>query len=822
MSHGRPASTHCLGALLVLLALLLTGCGGVEVHRTGPAPADGTPDAVKIFMLDAGTAQLGTVAGGAPFQVTLSQARRDLLWFSDRPAQTAGTDTLANLVGGIWPRTFASVAPNALLKGTLPSGEAFRMFCTLDRPVYDPATGQLSFQATWLNGNRPPATNLAFSDVRILVLNNEASPTEVWSQLLQGGVCTFEPTAVAGTYTFRMERIVGDVFSYTSAPRRLSMALPAPYYLGSWPERFRTSPPNVSIAYDARDNPSGGVQIATLSDPVFDPGTGAVTFTARRLFGTSPIGPAGLTVANPSVFLDPGGSDGLTVKVTNRRAEDVYLRFHGAQVDGDGLEGSIKVAKDGGEKTFTVRTLRAGRIYVSCGEALQSSFATADDLPDGANAGDNSSSASARMKALYHDFRTRFDWLELTYVPGAPSPANLTAVDAFGIPMVLETRTRDGLTISRLTLKDGTKGTDVRTALEALIDKDQDKVRPAIIKNDAGQVVRILSPLKNAAPYAAFDTYLDSLVAAGTTVNIKGTFLKAGENPQPYDFAGTFDATRISLAQAGRKTLHVPLASLKQNKGNALDTNGIYTCNASFTVDPDGGTQTVGKNDFYAAVYRDLVAGLNLGSVRPGVNGSSEGWWHPQSQVFQDPCNAYAKTLYQLYPGTYGFPFNDIRFKVLAQLGDPVVQLNLTVLKDEEAPPAASANVATWNPQPGDPGVTRTWNLSITPPQFLVQEDGKFPNYPIRFGKVDFLGNRVYNNFADRTDLTELSNGGGQICRIPAKPGWNFYNWEAFGQLGTVMVKFPESGDPTGTASGSINGTLTVIGGTPVLFMGWN
>ena len=99
-------------------------------------------------------------------------------------------------------------------------------------------------------------------------------------------------------------------FGYACAPHRKSSTITVKEYVDSWQDRFGAIPPNATIAYDATDDQIGGVQVVTLSNPVYDETTGSISFTARLLYSAFlPIGKSGQTVNSPSIFID-GGADG--------------------------------------------------------------------------------------------------------------------------------------------------------------------------------------------------------------------------------------------------------------------------------------------------------------------------------------------------------------------------------------------------------------------------------------------------------------------------------------------------------------------------------
>ena len=257
------------------------------------------------------------------FQLTLGNdvpitPSDEILYFTNRGAQEGGNDTVDNVMNNIWPRVYGSVAPNAIIKATTANQEAILLFCILDKPVYNKTTGQISFTITYLDGQRP-VSNLAVTDVKMIITNNVAQmQTQVWSHLLEGDVGTFEPTPTDGTYTFRIQQTIGNAaFGYVCAPHRKSSTIAVKEYIQSWQDRFGAIPPNATIAYDATNDQIGGVQIVTLSNPVYDDATGSISFTAKLLHSAFlPIGKSGLQVNSPSIFID-GGDEGFPTYANN-------------------------------------------------------------------------------------------------------------------------------------------------------------------------------------------------------------------------------------------------------------------------------------------------------------------------------------------------------------------------------------------------------------------------------------------------------------------------------------------------------------------------
>jgi len=294
-----------LFSVVAALSVIMANCSSSN-------SGSGSSEKLRIYETIAGSGSFSSVADdstGASFQLSLVNVSKDVLWFSDRPGQDAGYDNLNNVITNIWPRVYGSVAPNALLKGTTSDQGTIEIFCVLNKPVYNASTGQLDFIVTYLDGNQKPTSNLAITDVKLIIINNATTQAEEWSQLLVGDTGTFEPTTTAGTYTFRIQKTIGDVLSYSSAPTRKMSRITVKDFIQNWQSQFGAVPPNVSIAFDPQNNNiGGGVQIATLTNPVYDEAVGSLSFTAKILSGTMPI-TSGMKVNAPSLFIDAGSKE---------------------------------------------------------------------------------------------------------------------------------------------------------------------------------------------------------------------------------------------------------------------------------------------------------------------------------------------------------------------------------------------------------------------------------------------------------------------------------------------------------------------------------
>lgn len=316
---------------LVILASLTAGCSNDNSSNT---------ESLNIYEIWATSGSFTAVAGdetARQFQLNLSNQFTeddDVLYFTNRGAQQAGTFKLGNLISNIWPRVYGSVAPNAILQGKTVTNETVYISCIVDKPILNKATGQLSFSITYLSGQRPN-TNLALTDLQLIITNNAATAQpEVWSHNLDGATATLEPSTNAdGTYTFRIQNAFGSVLGITCAPQRKTETITTKLYFDHWNTRFGTNPPNVSVSFTDSNILVSQAFIATLSNPVYDEKTGSVSFTAKNVyFPFGSIGKNTLTMKAPTVFIDagPGGfptyaDNVFSIQVRNSTADEITV-----------------------------------------------------------------------------------------------------------------------------------------------------------------------------------------------------------------------------------------------------------------------------------------------------------------------------------------------------------------------------------------------------------------------------------------------------------------------------------------------------------------
>ncbi len=476
----------------------------------------------------------------------------------------------------------------------------------------------------------------------------------------------------------------------------------------------------------------------------------------------------------------------MKIEILNSSGQTVYTKLTGNSIQPSSITKNLTIDK-GSTGSYDLTHVESGRIYFSYGKALST------DAPDGANSGDT-------------DYYTRFDKIELSYDSGSGGKANLTSVDFYAIPFTMETYLEDKgankeICVGQFTLKQGSNGNDLKTLILSAISKG--KTSDAEIEKDSN-FIRILSPVKAPEAYASLDSYVDAVVSNFNSFSIKGIFYGSGGGS--YDFTATVDSTNITLTQSGMDTIVVPISSLKSTAANG---SAIYTCNGPFTV--GGNPATVSDNTIYSAVYRDLVAGFNLGYMNGNDGTDSSAWWSqaPFSTAGSN-YNQYASEVNDGYPGAYGFPFSDRQKNVLLDLGGDVNKLKVEVLADDASPtPITLPGVL--NPQStGSNGAT--FNIAFAFGSAHPNEESfTFGTNPAAIGSI-------YNYQTQQNSGSSGSNVSAQVTNVTAQDGWNKYDLTLLGKNFMVLAKVNGGAVTQATISGG--GSATYDSGTKVLFLG--
>jgi hypothetical protein len=145
---------YAAGMAAVIAALsVLAGCGGGGGDASSTsASATSSPEG-DLFTQNTHTGSLEPISGRDDvFTLTLDQPAPDVTVFTDRPARSASTESLADFVDGWGKRGFAEDPPNAALVLDQEPDDADTAIFELADPSYDNARGTVSYTATHVSG----------------------------------------------------------------------------------------------------------------------------------------------------------------------------------------------------------------------------------------------------------------------------------------------------------------------------------------------------------------------------------------------------------------------------------------------------------------------------------------------------------------------------------------------------------------------------------------------------------------------------------------------------------------------------------------------
>ena len=357
------------------------------------------------------------------------------------------------------------------------------------------------------------------------------------------------------------------------------------------------------------------------------------------------------TIASVALFLGvfAAQAQALDVQLVNhsgRSGDRVYVMLHGgSSADGKLTNDDPKRLSAISGRHFALSSISGGRIFFSYGRPVSPAEPPSSD--------------------------TRYDKVELTL----PGVANLTAVDFFAIPFRLQTLDSSGDQLGQLAYTARTNV--IRRAL-------MDVAGPgALVRTREGGFARILSPQLSPQSYPSFTPDIKSM--AGKRVIIRGAFY--GTPYQEFVYSGRF-ASDGSITLNG--TLTTPNGPTTAGKTVAVNGStlpyAIYTVNGTYTV--DGQPASVGDNNIYSVIYRDLLSGFAWGYMGGRYGNDSANWWgkppFAAARTTQKPYatfNEYAAAIYR-YSNAYGFSFSDTGPKPVVVGLNGAATLRITIMGD--------------------------------------------------------------------------------------------------------------------------------------------
>ncbi len=370
----------------------------------------------------------------------------------------------------------------------------------------------------------------------------------------------------------------------------------------------------------------------------------------------------------------------LNVQVVNdsgQTPQDVYLTLSGGNSSDGQLENEVgKPLSEITNSTFSIGTISSGRLFVSYGGPYT-------------------------VKEDGLEAPTRYDKIEFTN----PGVADLTAVDFFAIPFDLQAFDASGAAVgSALTYRCNTA---------TILEKLRAFAPGAEVRSPSGQFLRFLAPKNAPASYPSMEPYVKSM--AGQTIEVEDEYANAKYPPSVnVKYSGTFQPNG-SITLNGTFTEQSGSHSVEQGKAVEIEGSTLpeaaYTGNGAFKV---GGTPAdVSENNKYSVIYRDIVAGFELGYWGGKYGNNTKDWLgKPDFAAARSSAAPYATyneyaAIINEYSDSYGAAFNELGpTPVTVPFEEPPVStLRLTIDPDQgPATPGCLGESTPAAPPPPVPG----------------------------------------------------------------------------------------------------------------------
>jgi hypothetical protein len=354
----------------------------------------------------------------------------------------------------------------------------------------------------------------------------------------------------------------------------------------------------------------------------------------------------------------------LNVEVVNdsgQPAQDVYLTLHGGSSnDGQLPEEIPKALSEIHNSTFSLGSF-SGRMYVS----YEGPY---NEHEDGLEA------------------PTRYDKIELT----TGGVADVTAVDFFAIPFDLEALNSIGAPVGA--------ALTYRCYTSTILSKLRE-LAPSAEVMSGGQFLRFLAPKNAWSSYPSMEPYVKSM--AGQRIEVEDIYANA-EHPPAVNikYSGTFESNG-SITLNG--TFTERSGAHTEEHGEALHIEGstlpaaAYTGNGAYTVGVTAAN--VGENNKYSVIYRDIVAGFELGYWGGKYGNNTKNWLGKPDFAAARPSvepyatyNEYAAIINE-YSDAYGAAFNELGpTPVTVPLEGATTTLRVTLDPDQGPPACAGAS----------------------------------------------------------------------------------------------------------------------------------
>ena len=296
---------------------------------------------------------------------------------------------------------------------------------------------------------------------------------------------------------------------------------------------------------------------------------------------------------------------------------------------------------------------------------------------------------------------TRYQYIEFAGNL-AQASTDLTYINWYSIPLQIQSES-------------GTRGAPTSpAALDAMLTTLADlsgNNSTTVVKNNAGQIVRVISPNAGASWMSLYPTFTDYIASAFKdgvgNMSLYNLYDGINNPPSPDYQQQTYQSTSVTytgdtypkdLVIKGTTNVLGDFTMTATMGFSLAFSNVIYYAVMSYAWQYSGNgggsnaNGNTGDNNVFSAISRDLLAGFAfgfIGSTQWGSQPSSAWMTASDTGVFSaiQPANPYynpwANAINTCFPDVYGFPFNDFlggNFAptLITNLGDT---LTVTLLK---------------------------------------------------------------------------------------------------------------------------------------------
>jgi hypothetical protein len=515
-------------------------------------------------------------------------------------------------------------------------------------------------------------------------LSQQKKDSWLFTQTAESGSVTYNKSTKI--YTVTLKKTNPLTVKFTDMPQRKASPIKTEEFAKDWKSMFGKEKPNATFVALLDTKDKGHIEevaVCTILDISYNKAEQTLIYKVKELPGANSFaidstgkelndifykfGPSIIFIDSAQEISSQG--NGLQIKINNNNKkvnpEKIWVMIVGKDTKDSPFKLFLPPKKLSAinPEDLNVDNIYSGRVYISYNNPLPT------DNPGYINPADPDVA------------NIRYDWAEITYNPGdASSCANLTSVDQLGIPLSLKNK------------KGETRG--YKKSFKNIISElkilpvNPDAQSPFMGSLDDGSFIRVLSPLKSPKSYTFFNQYMKKL--EGKTITIKDVYSGITDpNHKPgtmLDYTGTVQNGGIIFhSNNGEEDVNLTADSLSDQH--------IADCNGHFTV--NGKEDNFGNNDYYCVLYRDFLAGANLGYW--GSVSSNQDW--STIQPFAGGGNLYAKTIYNT-SNSYGFSFMDMekRIKTLLSLDKDNANLTINILDDNATGGFSKVNQKTCPP----------------------------------------------------------------------------------------------------------------------------